>query len=77
MSERVTVSIEGGVADVKLSRPDKMNALDQAMFRALVETGRALGSDRSVRAVVLSGEGRGFCAGADMEATFKSLGSRE
>ncbi|HET9731109.1 MAG TPA: crotonase/enoyl-CoA hydratase family protein [Acidimicrobiales bacterium] len=65
MSDRVTVSVEGGVADVRLNRPDKINALDTAMFAALVETGEALKNDRSVRAVVLSGNGRGFCAGLD------------
>jgi enoyl-CoA hydratase/carnithine racemase len=65
MSDRVTCSIEGGVADVRLNRPDKINALDPAMFEALVETGAALAANPSVRAVVLSGEGRGFCAGLD------------
>jgi enoyl-CoA hydratase/carnithine racemase len=66
MSERVSVEIKDGVADVRLVRADKMNALDQAMFDALVETGERLKGDRSVRAVVLSGEGRAFCAGLDM-----------
>jgi enoyl-CoA hydratase/carnithine racemase len=55
-----------GVADVRLSRPDKMNALDQAMFDALVETGTGLAKLRGLRAVVISGEGRAFCAGLDM-----------
>lgn len=71
--DRVTVSIEGGVADVRLNRPDKLNALDGAMFAALARTGEALGADRSVRAVVLSGEGRGFCAGLDFSA-FQAMG---
>jgi enoyl-CoA hydratase/carnithine racemase len=65
MADRVTVTVEGGVADVRLNRPDKINALDLAMFTGLAETGEALKSDTSVRAVVLSGEGRGFCAGLD------------
>ncbi len=68
MSDRVTIEIDGGVADVRLNRPDKLNALDQAMFQALVDAGEALASDRSVRAVVLSGEGRGFCAGLDVSS---------
>ncbi|HET9077460.1 MAG TPA: crotonase/enoyl-CoA hydratase family protein [Acidimicrobiales bacterium] len=66
--ERVTVTVSDGVADVRLNRPDKINALDGAMFQALAETGDSLAADRSVRAVVLSGEGRGFCAGLDFEA---------
>ena len=65
MSDRVSVEVSGHVADVRLNRPDKMNALDPAMFAALVEAGEALKSDPSVRAVVLSGEGRAFCAGLD------------
>ena len=66
MSDRVIVSVQDGVADVRLNRPDKLNALDVPMFQALVEAGRAVARDRSVRAVVLSGEGRAFCAGLDM-----------
>ncbi len=65
MSDRLSVSVENGVADVRLNRPEKMNALDPAMFDGLIEVGEALKSDPSVRAVVLSGEGRAFCAGLD------------
>jgi len=72
MAERVIVSKEGGVADVRLNRAEKLNALDQAMFEALIETGRALGKDRALRAVVLSGEGRAFCAGLDF-ASFMAM----
>ena len=68
MSERVTVDIRDGVADVRLNRPDKMNALDMAMFEALIATGRDLAERSSVRAVVLSGEGRAFCAGLDFQS---------
>ncbi|MGP4020308.1 crotonase/enoyl-CoA hydratase family protein [Saccharopolyspora sp. 5N708] len=63
--QRVSCTITGGVADVRLNRPDKLNALDQAMFEALVATGLRLRDDSSVRAVVLSGAGRAFCAGLD------------
>ena len=68
MTERVTISIDGGVADVRLNRPDKLNALDQHLMAALVAAGQSLAEDRSVRAVVLSGEGRAFCAGLDLAA---------
>lgn len=71
MSDRVSVTIEEGVADVRLVRTDKMNALDDAMFTGLVEAGERLRADASVRAVVLSGEGRGFCAGLDMDSFAK------
>lgn len=72
MTERVVCTIDGGVADVRLNRPDKLNALDVAMFDALIEVGESLKRDRTVRAVVLSGNGRAFCAGLDFE-WFKSM----
>ncbi|HEY0352786.1 MAG TPA: crotonase/enoyl-CoA hydratase family protein [Enterovirga sp.] len=66
--ERVTVEIRDQVADVRLNRPDKLNALDPAMFDELIGAGQRLVADMTVRAVILSGEGRGFCAGLDMES---------
>ena len=65
MSDRVTYTIDGGVADVRMNRPEKMNALDSAMFQGLVDVGEELTNNPAVRAVVLSGEGRAFCAGLD------------
>ena len=65
MSDRIDVKMDGGVADVRLNRPEKMNALDPAMFSALVDTADRLAEDQSLRCVVLSGEGRSFCAGLD------------
>jgi enoyl-CoA hydratase/carnithine racemase len=66
MENRVSISVTEGVADVRLVRADKMNALDQAMFEALVAATDRLASEQGLRAVVLSGEGRAFCAGLDM-----------
>jgi enoyl-CoA hydratase/carnithine racemase len=66
MEERVSITISEGVADVRLVRADKMNALDQPMFEALVAATERLSKEKGVRAVVLSGEGRAFCAGLDM-----------
>ncbi len=68
MPRSVKLSIDGGVADVRLDRPDKLNALDGHLVGGLVEVGAELAADPSVRAVVLSGEGRGFCAGLDLSA---------
>ncbi|MET0275102.1 MAG: crotonase/enoyl-CoA hydratase family protein [Phenylobacterium sp.] len=76
MNDRVTVDIQGGVADVRLVRTDKMNALDDAMFSALIETGERLKTEAGVRAVVISGEGRAFCAGLDM-GNFQAMASGE
>ncbi len=66
MNDRVSVTLEDGVADVRLMRPDKMNALDDAMFEGIAGAIDQLKSDKTVRVVVLSGEGRAFCAGLDM-----------
>ncbi|MES2197852.1 MAG: crotonase/enoyl-CoA hydratase family protein [Pseudomonadota bacterium] len=66
MEKRVEVTISEGIADVRLVRADKMNALDAAMFEALVATSARLAGEKGLRAVVLSGEGRAFCAGLDM-----------
>jgi enoyl-CoA hydratase/carnithine racemase len=68
MSDRVTITIEGGVADVRMNRADKMNALDGDQFLAIAEAGERLKVEKGVRAVVLSGEGRAFCAGLDFES---------
>lgn len=66
MNDRISIDIQNGVADVRLVRTDKMNALDDAMFAALVDAGESLKTDTAVRSVVLSGAGRAFCAGLDM-----------
>ena len=67
MTERLSIEFRDGVADVRLSRPDKLNALDMPMLEALGEAPAKLAAQPGLRAVVLSGEGRGFCAGLDME----------
>jgi enoyl-CoA hydratase/carnithine racemase len=57
-----------GIAHVQLNRPKKMNALDLAMFEAIAETAERLAKDKSVRAVILSGQGRAFCTGLDVKS---------
>src|ERR1700746_2092510 len=66
MESRISISITEGVADVRMVRAEKMNALDGEMFEALVAATDRLGKEKGLRAVVLSGEGRAFCAGLDM-----------
>ena len=76
--ERVRVErLEGGIADVRMVRTDKLNACDIDMFVALVETGRELAEDASLRAAVLSGEGRAFCAGIDIPSLMAGGGKRK
>jgi enoyl-CoA hydratase/carnithine racemase len=77
LKDRVTVTIEGGVAHVLLDRADKMNALDDAMFDAIVDAGRHLFETAAARCVVLSGAGRAFCAGLDLAAMGRTDGHRD
>jgi enoyl-CoA hydratase/carnithine racemase len=74
--QRVTVKVSDGVADVRLTRPEKRNALDGAMFVALITAGERLKSEPGLRAVVLSGEGPDFCAGLDF-GWFRAMGGGE
>jgi enoyl-CoA hydratase/carnithine racemase len=76
MSDRVSIEVNNGIADVRLNRPDKLNALDQAMFQGIVDAGESLKGDPAVRVVVLSGEGRGFCAGLDF-SSFQAMAGSE
>lgn len=66
MEQRVAITVANGIADVRLSRADKMNALDPAMFAGLNDAVAQLAAMKDVRVAVLSGEGRAFCAGLDM-----------
>ena len=66
MTDRVTTSIADHIADVRLARGDKMNAIDPAMFEGIGAAIDALAMRTDVRCVVLSGDGRAFCAGLDM-----------
>jgi len=74
MEERVRIEQKDGIADVRMVRADKLNAFDLPMFAALIEAGVELARDRSVRAVVLSGEGRAFSSGLDISAVMQGLG---
>ena len=63
---RISLTVENHIATVTLTRGDKMNALDPKMFAAILETGEALRTRDDIRAVVLTGEGKAFCAGLDV-----------
>lgn len=66
MSDRVNIEINNHVAEITLNRPEKHNAVDLAMFEALIEAGESLAKDTDVRAVVMHGAGDNFCAGIDL-----------
>lgn len=73
MGDRISIEISDGVADVRLARPNKMNALDREMFQALNDAAARLADTKGLRAVALSGEGRAFCAGLDF-GSFQQMG---
>jgi 2-(1,2-epoxy-1,2-dihydrophenyl)acetyl-CoA isomerase len=62
----IEVSRDGPLLGVRISRPDKRNALDDAMIAGLIGLVEAAGNDETVRAILLSAEGEHFCAGADI-----------
>lgn len=68
MADLVTISVDGHVADVRLNRPHKYNALSWEMMQAIAAALERLEGESGLRAVVLSGEGKGFCAGLDVES---------
>ena len=74
MTDRVTIAVADHIADVRLARADKMNALDPALVQGIADAIERLSGMADVRCVVLSGEGRAFCAGLDM-ASMQSGGS--
>ena len=77
MSDRVVISIADGIADVRLNRPDKRNALDREQFASIAEAGEELKGEPGVRVVVLSGEGESFCAGLDFSIFGEMAGGQE
>ena len=73
---RVSLEIENHIARVTLTRGDKMNALDSAMIDGIIEAGQSLVGRDDVRAVVLMGQGKAFCAGLDV-ASFAALAQQD
>jgi 2-(1,2-epoxy-1,2-dihydrophenyl)acetyl-CoA isomerase len=67
-SDIVVVEVDQGIGTLKLNRPDRLNSMNTAFMRALIDGLARLADDRSVRAVLLTGAGRAFCAGADLTA---------
>ena len=71
MPRLVTCTVSDHVAEVRLARPDKLNALTLDTLDQLVETARELARDTTLRGVVLGGEGDSFCAGLDFGTVLK------
>ncbi len=77
-NDRVSIELgDDGVAQVRFTRGDKMNALDPEMFESIIEAGFVLEKTEGLRVVVLSGEGRAFCAGLDTSSFGRTPSSNE
>ena len=68
MTDPIRLDIEGALAIITLARPEKLNALDEAMMTGLAAAADRIDADGNLRAAILTGEGKGFCAGGDIGA---------
>jgi enoyl-CoA hydratase len=68
MNEGVDLAIDDGIATITLARPDKLNALDDRMVAALLATAARIDAEPGVRAAIITGQGKAFCAGGDIKA---------
>ena len=73
-TEDIAVGIKDGVMTLTLNRPDRLNAYTARMGRELTEAFRHADADDAVRVVIVTGAGRGFCAGADISSGAESFG---
>ena len=74
MFDTIKVDLDGGLATVTLNRPERLNAINDAMAQEFVAAFSSLGRDDDVRVVVLTGSGRGFCSGADISERARDNG---
>ena len=65
--ETIRYELDGGVLTLTLNRPDRLNAFNNTMMHEMIAALDAADADDNVRAIIVTGEGRGFCAGADLE----------
>src|SRR3954454_4383401 len=77
MFDEILYEVADGVLTITLNRPDRLNAFTGVMARELIEAFDRADADDDVRAIVVTGAGRGFCAGADLEAGGSTFDARE
>jgi enoyl-CoA hydratase/carnithine racemase len=71
--ELIELSVTNGIATLRLNRPDKRNAMSDAMRNEFIEALEMVTADKSIRALVLTGNGKGFCAGGDISGMEKRM----
>jgi len=72
--ETISLEIVEYIADIRLNRPEKRNAINRELMMSLITTAKQLKANKQLRAIVLSGNGEGFCAGMDFEIFTDMLG---
>lgn len=72
MNEATLVKIENGIGFIRLNRPEKLNSLSGDLVESFTQNLESLGKNENVKVIIVSGEGKGFCAGGDLE-TMKNL----
>jgi len=75
MADQVLYSVDGAVARITLNRPEKRNALNEAVIAGIKDGLKKAASDERVRAIVIAGAGKDFCSGADLSALQKIAGA--
>ncbi|MEC7955739.1 MAG: enoyl-CoA hydratase-related protein, partial [Pseudomonadota bacterium] len=73
----VLYEVQDGIATICLNRPDRMNAMNNALMQGISDAVNNVREDHSVRVVVLTGAGRGFCAGADLQQVADDSGAQQ
>ncbi len=71
--ELIELSVDDGIATLRLNRPEKRNAMSDAMRSEFIEALEVVTADKSIRALVLTGNGKGFCAGGDISGMEKRM----
>ncbi|MCQ6280929.1 enoyl-CoA hydratase/isomerase family protein [Bacillus sp. EB600] len=72
MNEATLIKIENGIGFIRLNRPEKLNSLSNDLVESFTHNLESLGKNENVKVIIVSGEGKGFCAGGDLE-TMKNL----
>jgi len=72
LDSRISYQVENGIAEVKLNRPEKHNALDMPMFYAIEKTIKQIMKNKKIRVVIVSGEGESFCSGLDLKSVMQN-----
>ncbi len=76
MSDEINIEVKGPIAWIRLNRPEHLNSLTNSMLKEITESLSVLAADKENRVIILTGNGRGFCAGTDL-TDFNNLGSSE